>query len=273
MEYMFYNCQNLKYLNLSSFYTSSIISMISTFDGCTSLNYINIGEFVENNNLDLTNIFTYISDNLIICIEDESKAENIISLLEEKNIVNDCSDLCFSENAIYNIYNNSCSGYCSNNNELYKYKYNNKCINSCALLFLSYNQKECINTIPDGYYQNNSLLKTIDKCPDKCSLCSEESMKKDLCISCNSNYYQLDLEAYVNCYSECPEGYISIGNICKNYIVTNTEITEMTTEIITELRTEIVTDKTTELLTEQLTEIYSNINCENKLYILIDNNL
>ena len=34
--------------------------MISTFDGCTSLNYINIGEFVENDNLDLTNIFNNI---------------------------------------------------------------------------------------------------------------------------------------------------------------------------------------------------------------------
>ena len=257
MESVFYGCENLKYLNLSSFDTSSINNMISTFDGCTSLSYINFGKFVESDNLNLTDIFNNIGDNLIICIEDVTNAQNIISLINEKNIVNDCSNLCFSENAIYNLENNTCSGDCSNNNELYKYKYNNNCISSCNN-YLSYNQKECIDTIPEGYYLNSSSLKTIDKCPDKCSLCSDESMKNSLCISCNSNYYKLDLESYVNCYSNCPEGYINFGNICDIYI---------------EITTEIPTEKSTELLTDELTEIYSNIICDDKLYILIENNL
>ena len=283
MDFMFYNSENLKYLNISSFDTSSINSMISTFDGCISLNYINIGSFIENDTLNLTNIFNDISENLIICIKNISKAENIILLMREKNINNDCSDLCMSENSIYTVNNNSCSGYCSNNG-LYKYKYNNKCLINCNNYYISYNQRECQNEIPDGYYQNSSLLKTLDKCPDKCSICSYESMKNNSCISCNSKYYKLFSGNFVDCFIECPEGYINVGNVCEIYtemkteitkeeIIKTTEITQETESKIREATSEKIIEKSTEILINKLTDIYTNNYCDDKLYILVETDL
>ena len=37
MEYMFYGCYSLKYLNISNFSTKNVINMNSMFSGCTSL--------------------------------------------------------------------------------------------------------------------------------------------------------------------------------------------------------------------------------------------
>ena len=197
MEHMFYNCENLKYLNLSNLDTSSVTNMSNLFDGCKSLKFLNINSFKENPNLNTLNMFNNIPGNLIYCIDDISKANKIISLLNSRNIENDCSDLCFSNNAKYNLESNSCSGDCNINSE-YKYKYNNKCLTSCNNYY-SYDQKECLDIIPDGFYLNSSTLKTIDKCPEKCNLCSMESMQNNLCTSCNSSFNELKIGLYFDC--------------------------------------------------------------------------
>jgi len=108
MDYMFYNCENLKYLNIYNFNTSSITSMSYMFSGCKSLKILNIPLFVENKVVNITNMFNNISNDLIYCIKNNSKALNIISLLNEKQLTNNCSNICFSENINYFYEQNKC---------------------------------------------------------------------------------------------------------------------------------------------------------------------
>ena len=53
------------------------------FSGCKSLKILNIPLFVENKVVNITNMFNNISNDLIYCIKNNSKALNIISLLNE----------------------------------------------------------------------------------------------------------------------------------------------------------------------------------------------
>ena len=53
--------------------------------------------------------------------------------------------------------------------------------------YYNYNYTGCLGDIPEGYYLNNSKLKTIDKCNIKCKICNLESIQNNLCISCNIN--------------------------------------------------------------------------------------
>ena len=111
---------------------------------------------------------------------------------------------------------------------IYKFEYNNICYNSCpngthnssynnyicendfiCEKYYNYNNTECIDEIPEGYYLNNSNLKTIDKCDIKCGNCSLESVNYNLCISCNinNNYYpifndSLNNNSFINCYNK-----------------------------------------------------------------------
>ena len=218
MDYMFYNCENLKYLNLKNFNTSNVNSMINMFDGCTSLEYLNISSFIENDNLNRNNMFNNISQNLKFCIKDNSKATNIIQLLYEQNIINNCTDECLFENGKYIIEKNLCLDDCSKD-EQYKFEYNNKCLDSCSNYY-NYNYTGCLDSIPDGFYSNSSTLKTIDKCPLKCKLCSENSMRHNLCISCSDSYSskendEKNFESFINCYLDCPLGYINLNDSCE----------------------------------------------------------
>ena len=45
MDFMFSNCQKLKYLNLSSFITSSCTSMKYMFNNCTELVFVDISNY------------------------------------------------------------------------------------------------------------------------------------------------------------------------------------------------------------------------------------
>jgi len=218
MDYMFYNCESLIYLNLKNFDTSSANSMISMFDGCVSLEYLNISSFIENDNLNTSNMFNSISQNLKYCIRDNSKATNIIQLLYEKNIINNCTYECLSENGKYIIEKNLCLDDCGKDDQ-YKFEYNNKCLCSCDNYY-NYNYTGCLDSLPDGFYCNSSTLKTIDKCPSKCKLCSENSMKNNLCISCSDGYSpkendEKNIDSYINCYLNCPLGYININDLCE----------------------------------------------------------
>ena len=86
--------------------------------------------------------------------------------------------------------------------------------------FYSYNKKECLDEIPRGYYLYNSSLKTINKCPNKCQLCSDESIKNNLCISCNNDYSPIinnepNINLFIDCIKNCPSGYININDSCE----------------------------------------------------------
>ena len=226
MNSMFNGCEKLKYINMGSSNTSSVKNMENMFDGCSSLNYLNLMSYNENDNLVLENIINGISGNLVYCIEDTSKANNITELLEKKGFQNDCSNLCFSENIVYDLNSNSCSGDCSNITK-YKYKSGNKCYTNCEDLgyYYSYDLKECITEIPDGFYRKNNSSYNIEKCPIKCKNCSLDSiLDNNLCLYCKNSYYQLSVNSYSECYETCPEGYInSIKKTCEIFTTVITE--------------------------------------------------
>ena len=91
MEKMFYYCASISSLDLSNFNTLNVINMISMLEGCSNLTYINLFNFEENSNLNYTNIFLDINDNLVYCINNEENAGNIISELKVIMCVsNDC---------------------------------------------------------------------------------------------------------------------------------------------------------------------------------------
>ena len=82
-----------------------------------------------------------------------------------------------------------------NQNQIYKYEYNNKCY------------KNCSNGLMDD-------INNICKCEyDKCPTCPDVSLSKGLCTKCNDNYYQLEndpsnIGEYINCYKELNGYYL-----------------------------------------------------------------
>ena len=78
----------------------------------------------------------------------------------------------------------SCYSTCPNGT--HDFYNNNTCILICENNF-DYDRQDCLEKVPIGYYLNDSILKTIDKCYNKCESCSSKSIDKGLCISCNNN--------------------------------------------------------------------------------------
>ena len=134
------------------------------------------------------------SSNIYQCTKDNKCPDNY-KLIKQKN---KCIDEC-------------------NKDDYYKFEYNNTCFSYLICeKYYNYNHTECLNEIPEGFYLNDTNLKTIDKCNNKCGNCTYESMQKDLCISCNNNngYYEkiIDLNylnklEFINCYQNIEDGY------------------------------------------------------------------
>ena len=85
---------------------------------------------------------------------------------------------------------------------------NNNCL-TCKIDYYFY-QGNCLENCQNDFYIDNYFNK-ICKCLSfkKCKECSEESISKNLCISCNEGYYQIygeDNYPFVNCYDKL-EGY------------------------------------------------------------------
>ena len=202
---MFYNCSSLLFLDLNNFDTSSVKDMISMFFNCTSLISLDINNFhissdayifymfgncnslisLNLNNFYFSSMYSYedifseMNPNLKYCI---NKSNNFLI-----PGINNCSDECFTnyKNKLI-IEENKCIYNCSKSRDN-KYEYNNICYKTCPngthnapynnficqedLIcenYYNYNHTECIDNIPEGFYLNNSIYKTIDKCDIKC---------------------------------------------------------------------------------------------------------
>jgi surface protein len=120
MYAMFFNCWELKSLNLSNFDTSSVINMQQMFASCTSLTSLDINNFNTSNvenmkgmfsdcnslislnliNFDTSKLNTFsdmflnIKNNIVYCINEE-KESTIISLLSNFSTNNNCTDSSF----------------------------------------------------------------------------------------------------------------------------------------------------------------------------------
>ena len=235
MNEMFYNCNSLTSLELGLLDTSSVTDMNKMFYNCHSLLSLNLLSF-ETKNLQIYNeIFLNLNESLFYCIDDNNKLDTQINNYNKVN----CSDLCsLISNSKYIFEKNKCITNCSKD-DIYILEYNYICYSSCpndsykydnytckkeiiCENYYNYNHTGCLDSIPQGYYLNDTIKKTIDKCNIKCSNCSLDSMEKDLCISCNinENYYSkfndsVNFNSFVNCYNETQTGYFldNVSNI------------------------------------------------------------
>ena len=235
MTHMFHGCYSLTSLELGIFNTSFVKDMNNIFYNCSSLSSLNLNNFytllISNDKHE--HMFDNCT-NLHYCINDEIISNNT-KLQLYSYVKKNCSDLCLINSNKYIIEKNKCINSCLND-DLYQNEYKNICYLSCpngtkniensnlckplCEKYYNYQQTECIDEIPLGYYLNDSKLKTIDKCDIKCNNCTLESSLENLCISCNINesYYpkfndSLNKDNFINCYNQPPEGYyLDINN-------------------------------------------------------------
>ena len=248
INHMFDSCISLISIELGNFDTTSVINMEYMFYGCRSLISLNLNSFTSSESLtSFQGMFNEVLITLKYCINDKI-LEEIKSQLSSFNQLN-CSDLC-SEflQSKYIPDKNKCILNCTND-DTFNYEYKNVCFISCPngthqvndylceedLIchnYYNYERTECLDEIPLGYYLNDTINKTLDKCNIKCSNCTKESMSEGLCISCNNveGYYQkendeLNENSFLNCYKgellgyyldEVEKKYSPCFSVCKN---------------------------------------------------------
>ena len=238
MGFMFNECESLKSLDLSSFVTSNISKLEGTFKDCKNLKYINLKRsfLTQEVNLIITDKIFLGTNNVTIYTNDE-KLKSIISGFTGINIIG-CS-----EN--FRLNNGATASDINKNNYIYEYQsecyeicpngtYNNNYIcenchpdcktcespptidntncKSCySNKYLQFGN--CIDNCSIGYYIDiNDPLNKICECNlEKCSTCSRESLKFNLCLECNEGYYQIyndsrNNNSFINCY-QTPDGY------------------------------------------------------------------
>ena len=221
MEGMFSNCYNLEYINMKNISTKSTEKMTKMFYKCSNLKYINLYS-INKNIQNITDIFSESSENFTYCIKDET---NIMSIFQKLFLLNDtirdCTSHCYDYDMIFLPEEAKCIINCSIF-ENRKYSFNYECYESCPkrsyLLnnegftcekliceyYYDYEQKNCINEIPEGFFLNDTELQTIDICHPDCKTCNKkESENTTNCRSCFEEKYLL----YGNCVSHCENGF------------------------------------------------------------------
>ena len=127
MDYMFNGCIELEIINIPNFNTISANTMSFIFSNCNNLKYLNA--YSVKSKTDLDSEYNKLPDNLTYCINENE--ENIISILNEKNCINNCTNLCnFLNLKIINSNKNKCFTDCIHD-ELNQFEYNNKCYYEC----------------------------------------------------------------------------------------------------------------------------------------------
>ena len=133
-------------------------------------------------------------------------------IVGEKSCVLDCPDKLIVDKK-------ECTDKCTGQ---YKFEFDDKCYTGCPPgTYYNFTQTGCIATIPVGYYMNDSVKRTIDKCDIKCEneCILDETSKKVLCKACNnpSNYFKKEIDYVKDGYYDCYKGdlqtyYLDIDN-------------------------------------------------------------
>ena len=150
MNSMFKGCSKLEFLDLSNFDTNFVNSMEGMFKSCSSLIYLNMKSLVIDNSINTNYIFSGCSDKLILCYEKEYEQK----LTRDVNIINNCSDICFSDTKKIITELNKCVEKCNTSNSEYKYEYNNKCYKECP------NNQICKNIVEEDIITQKILVST-----------------------------------------------------------------------------------------------------------------
>ena len=163
MNSMFKNDESLIYLDLSSFDINNVEAMDSMLYGCRTLVYINLISFVESPNLKMDNIFSYELNALIFCI-DSNNSPKIFNFLHNKNLENDCSNICFSESRKIIPEKKICAETCQNE-DIYKYEYNNICYDLEHYQEIIEKEKTEVNRLTENINisENNEITENLNK--------------------------------------------------------------------------------------------------------------
>ena len=214
MDNMFCNCQKLQFLDLSSFETLFVYSFSSMFYNCDSLTYLNIKSFNLNGGVYTDSMFGQNINDTLLCFN-----ENTTNFKTKFGLKSQCNNTCFSDsNKLINDLK-KCIDKC-NNDDTYKYEYNNKCYTSCPdgtisstnnqyiciqkLIdekYCNINKSECFDELPNEYYYLlDAEQKIIDKCHENCKTCNKKGTDdNNNCLTCKENYYYYNGNCLKNC--------------------------------------------------------------------------
>ena len=240
MNKMFQNCISLTSLNFRYLTTESLGTMYRMFYNCQSLKYLNLYSLTETSQ-SIVEMFKASSISFKLCIKDEKNIPNIYQDIFEK-IERDCSNDCYFDgnNRQYIENKKSC---CS------KFIYNDSCYDQCPIrtkeitdkkkcedlnctYYYKYGQRSCSNnnTIPDGYYMNDTILKTIDKCNENCKTCNGPPTNISTnCLTCKDENPYIYLG---NCFNSCLYGEYNDANGNKKCKCFNTKCLKCSEESI-----------------------------------------
>ena len=237
LDNVFESCSELISLDLSNFRTPNVISMSKTFYGLKRLVSLDLTIFDFSKMNIFSNTFNEMNPKLKYCLNTTYISINptLYNTLKNVQLISAtevCSDVCFkskSEKFIILDRKGTCIDQC---NKTFQYEYYPECNTACpegtrsspeneyiciydlnCNNYYNYDMTECIDNLVDGYYLKNETLKIVDKCDDKCSTCDYESMKFQLCLSCNNSggFYQLSDELSYdrfNCYNKEDNYYL-----------------------------------------------------------------
>ena len=243
IDNMFNGCESLKILDFSNCeITSKITQYNDMFLDCNNLEYIDFRNFKSD--FELSDTFLKGTQKNLVINTNESK---LISILDN------CTSLSYGDDwskykMKINTENDDCVHDCISTN--YKYEYEYKCYPSC--LNSTYNNSykcekchsdclecegpytennsnckicrstdkflylgNCISECKRNYYVDNNTQQKICKCElTECDICSSESLKQNLCLSCDTingyypiyDYYYNNNYPYLNC-TLSKEGY------------------------------------------------------------------
>jgi len=213
MDNMFNSCLKLQFLDLSNFDTKSLNNMEGMFRRCTSLIYLNMKSLVIDDSINTNYIFSGCSEKLILCCEEEYESK----LTKNLKLINNCSNICFSDTKKIITELRKCVEDCNTDNNEYKFEYNNKCYNECpngtisstdgqflcikdVCVYSNIDKTECFESLPEGYYILNEEEKIIDKCHENCRTCNKKGDKdNNNCITCKSDYFFEEGNCVISC--------------------------------------------------------------------------
>ena len=231
MQGMFSSCTKLISMNLSSFDTSKVTTMNNMFALVTGLISLDITNFKLDSLTECNQMFYQMKGKLKFCNNNKEDYAKIKTAISQIDSGGDCNDPCFNNKTNF-FFDGNCYNSCLETTK-YFYEYESECYEKCPKLteenpknpytcidiidctktYYNFEKTACINKVPEGFYCDDEIKRTIDKCQDKCKTCDLDSVKEDRCIQCNSDnsYFEvekdIDSENYIDCFNELHEGY------------------------------------------------------------------
>ena len=221
MNKMFKDCTNLRSLNFKNINVTSVGTMNQMFYNCQNLEYLNLYNIDEKEkDQSIYEILTNTPNNFTFCIKEKENIPNIFEiLLNKEESIRDCSENCYEKERISILNKKLCCNF------VYRDNCYNKCPGKTQIKEISnicedftctnneyydYEQNKCITDIK-GYYINDTIAKTIDKCHEDCLECKGKwTNTSSKCTVCNNS----DLYIYLgNCVKDCE--LVSNSRRCK----------------------------------------------------------